>query len=107
MVWHVLLLDASVVMEWLVRWVVFVVGKIYYVYLLVQIGRTALMEASQRGYVDCVEALLHRGADPNIPDRVSSTKAVRCLLLMCVLVVCVTRESDKCTRKDGITLWIM
>ena len=56
---------------------------------------TALMVASKGGHIQCVEALLRRGADPNIKDKVSSTKAVRCLVLMCVLVVCVTRESDK------------
>ena len=53
------------------------------------------MYASLGGHLDCVEALLKRGADVNYKDEVSSTKAVRCLLLMCVLVVCVTRESDK------------
>ena len=54
---------------------------------------TALMYASDGGYVDCVETLLKNNADPHIQDNVSSPKAVRCLLLICVPVVCVIRES--------------
>ena len=49
------------------------------------------MEASEKGCKESVEALLHRGAQVNITDNVSSSiKAMRCLLLMYVLVVCVT-----------------
>ena len=54
---------------------------VYYVYLLLQGGRTALMLASE--------------ARVNMWDKVSSPTAVKYLLLICVLVVCVTRESDK------------
>ena len=66
------------------------------VYLLLQGDRTALMYASWGGHLECVQALLGReDADFIHQDEVSSTKAGRCLLLICVLVVCVTRESDK------------
>ena len=36
---------------------------------------TALMMASKEGHTKCVEALLQRGADVNIKDKVSNTKA--------------------------------
>ena len=55
----------------------FVLGTVYYVYLLVQDGRTALMWASEGGHIEIVKSLLLRGADVNIQDKVSSTKAVR------------------------------
>ena len=48
------------------------------------------MGASGKGDIQCVEAILQRGADANIQSYVSSGKAMRCLLLICVLVVCVT-----------------
>ena len=50
---------------------------------------TALMYASKDEHIDCVKALLQRGADVTIQDKVSSTKAVRCLLLICVSLWCV------------------
>ena len=56
---------------------------------------TALMYASREGHLECVKALLLGGANVYYQDDVSSPKAVRSLLLMCVLVVCVTRESNK------------
>ena len=64
-------------------------------YLLLQDGYSALMLASAQRHAKCVKALLLGGADVNIQAKVSSPKAVRCHLLMCVLVVCVTRKSDK------------
>ena len=67
----------------------------YSIYFLLQGDKTALMWASIKGHTKCVKTLLLGGADPNIQDGVSSTKAGRCLLLMCVLVVCVTGDSDK------------
>ena len=53
-------------------------------YLLLQDKRTALMLASKVGDVSLVEALLDKkwGAVVDSQDKVSSTKAVRCLLLM-------------------------
>ena len=48
------------------------------------------MGASGKGDIQCVEAILQRGADANIQSNVSCGKAMRCLLLICVLVVCVT-----------------
>ena len=64
------------------RWVVFILGTVYYAYLLLQDGRTALWWASYRGYLECVEALLLGGAHPNIQTlKVSSTK--RCLVKHC------------------------
>ena len=80
------------------RSVVFVLGaySILYVYLLLQDDRTALIHASTEGHLFCVSLLMQWGRHVvNYKDKVSSTKAVRCLLLICVLVVCVTRESDK------------
>ena len=59
-----------------------------YIYRIIQDGKTALMVASLGGHNECVEALLKRGAQVKITDNVSSTKSIRCLLLMCVLVVC-------------------
>ena len=43
----------------------FILGTVYYVYLLVQGGMTALMYASAGGHTNCMEAI-----------EVSSTKAV-------------------------------
>ena len=57
----------------------FILATVYYVYLQLQDGKNALMLACINGFVDCVEALLQRGADPNIQDDVSNTKAVRCV----------------------------
>ena len=73
------------------------ISRCFYVHLLLQNGKTALMLASEKGRTKCVKALVNRqwGADVDMQDKVSSTKAVRCLLLMCVLVVYMTRESDK------------
>ena len=68
---------------------------VYYIYLLLQFGRTALMLASLRGHEACVKRLLKSGARVNMWDEVSNTKAVKYLWLICVLVMGVTRESDK------------
>lgn len=73
----------------------FVLGTVYYVYLLLQGGMTALMYASEREHIDCVKALLQRDANVNYQDEVISPKAVRYLLLICVLMVWVTRESGE------------
>ena len=54
-------------MEW-----VYGVGTVYYVYLLLQTGMTALMEASKEGHIECVRALLRGGAKVNIKDNVST-----------------------------------
>ena len=54
----------------------FVLGTVYYVYLLVQDGRTALMWASEGGHIEIVKSLLLRGADVNIQDKVSSEMTV-------------------------------
>ena len=40
-------------------------------HLSLQNGWTALMRASQAGHMECVKALLDKGADVNIQDRVS------------------------------------
>ena len=53
---------------------------VYYVYLLLQGGRTALWWASNKGREECLEALLQGGAEVDMQDNVSSTKAVRCML---------------------------
>ena len=54
------------------------------------------MLASYEGHLSCVSKLLVSGHHVvNMQSKVSSTNAVRCLLLMYVLVVCVTRASDK------------
>ena len=50
-----------------------VLGTVYYVYLLLQGGRSALIWASEKGRKECVEALLQRGADVNLRSPVSST----------------------------------
>ena len=55
-------------------------------YLLLQDGYSALMFASVQQHAKCVEALLLGGADVNIQVKVSSTKAVTCLLLIRVCV---------------------
>ena len=60
----------------------FILGTVYYVYLLLQNGKTALMWASEGGHIKCVDALLRGGANTflNHQDKVSSPKAVRYLL---------------------------
>ena len=40
-------------------------------HLSLQDGWTALMMASQAGHMECVKALLDKGADANIQDEVS------------------------------------
>ena len=42
-----------------------------YIYLSLQDGWTALMVASQEGQVECVKMLLDRGAEVNMPKKVS------------------------------------
>ena len=67
-------------------------------YLLLQNGMTPLMWASAAGHLECVEALLRAAANLNLQANVSRVprhEMLTCLLLMCVLVVCVTRKSDK------------
>ena len=54
----------------------FILGTVYYLYLLLQNGKTALMYASENGHIDCVKALLLWDADVTIQDKVSSTKVV-------------------------------
>ena len=75
--------------------VLFILGTVYYVYLLLQGGMTALMYASEREHIDCVKALLQRGANVNYQDEVNSPKTVRYLLLICVFMVWVTRVSGE------------
>ena len=60
----------------------------------IQDGWTALMKASVYGHVECVKILLERGAQANTQNKVSSSRPVQCLLLICVLVVYVDCESD-------------
>ena len=50
----------------------FVLGTVYYVHLLLQNGKTALMLASEKGHIKCVETLLQWGAKVNIKDKVST-----------------------------------
>ena len=38
------------------------------------------MCASENGHIECVEALLQKGAQANTQDKVSSSKAVRCVV---------------------------
>ena len=45
--------------------------------LLLQDGRTPLMEASLKGHLECVKALLELSAIVNHKANVSSTKAVK------------------------------
>ena len=52
------------------------------------------MWASENGHVECVKILLERGAQANTQTKVSSSKPVQCLLLICVLEVYVDCESD-------------
>ena len=52
------------------------------------------MMASWYGHVECVKILLERGAQANSQDKVSRSRPVECLLLICVLVVYVDCESD-------------
>ena len=40
-------------------------------HLSLQYGETALMVALKAGHMECVKALLDKGADANIQDRVS------------------------------------
>ena len=60
-----------------------VLGTVYYLYLLLQWGKTALMYALEGGHIGCVKALLEKDdIDVNIQDKavsISSTKAVICL----------------------------
>ena len=44
--------------------------------------------------MECVKILLERGAQANTQNKVSSSRAVQCLLVICVLVVYVDCESD-------------
>ena len=52
------------------------------------------MEASWYGKVECVKILLERGAQADTQNKVSNSRPVQCLLLICVLVVYVDCESD-------------
>ena len=47
-------------------------------HLTLQFGETALMVASYKGKVECVEKLLDRGADINMQSEVS------CIIIHCV-----------------------
>ena len=54
-----------------------VLGTVYYVHLLLQGGKTALMYASEEGYLKCVEPIVVAfSIDVNIQNKVSSTKVV-------------------------------
>ena len=44
--------------------------------------------------MECVKILLERGAHANTQNMVSSSRPVKCLLLICVLEVYVDCESD-------------
>ena len=44
--------------------------------------------------MECVKILLVRGAEANTQDKVSSSRPVQYLLLICVLVIYVDCESD-------------
>ena len=44
--------------------------------------------------MECVEILLEWGGQTNTQDKVSSSRPVQCLLLICVLVIYVGCESD-------------
>ena len=52
------------------------------------------MWASEIGRVECVKILLERGAQANTLHKVSSSRPVQCLLLICVLVIYVDCEGD-------------
>ena len=52
------------------------------------------MKASENGHVECVKILLERGAQANTQNKVSNSRPVQCLLLICVLVIYVDCESD-------------
>ena len=56
---------------------------------------TALIMAS--GYIKLVEKLLKRGANANIMDKVSSTKAVRCLLRQSTWFIAVGHQTFCCS----------
>ena len=40
-------------------------------HLSLQVGRTALMKASEVGHMECVQVLLDKGADVNMQSKVS------------------------------------
>ena len=61
--------------------------------LLSQDGWTALMHASGRGCLECVEALLQKGANPNIPYNVSN-------VTLCIADVCPCGVSDQGENKS-------
>ena len=44
--------------------------------------------------MECLKILLERGAQANTQNKVSSSRPVQCLLLICVLEVYVDCESD-------------
>ena len=54
-----------------VGWLQFTPSQYYL--LTIQVGRTALMLAAMGGHTLTVKALIGRGADPNIQDRVSGS----------------------------------
>ena len=66
---------------------------------------TALIMASLGGHIECVEALLVGGAQTNIQDKVSSTKAVRYLLLMWLLAIA-CGMCDKCKEIVCLCMYV-
>ena len=45
-----------------------------------QLGKTSLILASERGHVECIKMLLESGAQANQQDNVSGYRLVQCLV---------------------------